>query len=88
MSESWAFFQHHIVSSGVTAIDLSQLRGNLIDMKNRHFRVSADSYLNLNKIKINFIHLRKQEYLVLKCRNGAGESNDFNNNCRNVQYEF
>ena len=68
--------------------NLSKLRGNLFDMKNRYLRISADSYLNLNKIKINSIHLRKQEYLVLKCRNRAGESNDINNNCRNSQYEF
>ena len=35
--------------------------------------------LNLNKIEINSTYQRKLEYLVLKCRIRAGESNDINN---------
>ena len=68
--------------------NLSKLRGNLIDMKNRYFQDSVDSYFNLNKIEINSIHPRKQEYLILKCRNRAEESNDIYNNCRNSRCEL
>ena len=87
VSESWTFSTLYCIKRGICNwFNLSKLRGNLFDMKNRYFQNSVDSYWNLNKIKINSIHLRKQEYLVLKCRNRAGESNDINKNCRNSQY--
>ena len=44
--------------------------------------------LNLNKIEINSTYQRKLEYLVLKCRIRAGESNDINNKWRNSQYKL